>query len=81
MALRWSLEARFELFWALVAKWLSDGLWRFILNSSEKRLAQAQDKPPRTNPKPFALPRQRLLLACFYVQCGLQGYFYEVKVA
>ncbi len=31
MPLRWSLEAHFELFWALVAKWLSDGLWRLIL--------------------------------------------------
>ncbi len=35
MALRWSLEAHFELFWALVAKWLSGGLWRLILSSSE----------------------------------------------
>ena len=31
MALRWPLEAHFELFWALVAKWLSDGLWRLIV--------------------------------------------------
>ncbi len=28
MALRWPLESYFELFWALVAKWLSDGPWR-----------------------------------------------------
>ena len=28
------LEAHFELFGALVAKWLSDSLWRFILSSS-----------------------------------------------
>ena len=28
MALRWPLEGHFELFWALVAKWLSDGLWK-----------------------------------------------------
>ena len=34
MALRWPLEGHFELFWALVAKWLSDGLWRVILSSS-----------------------------------------------
>ena len=34
MALRWPLEVHFELFWALVAKWLSDGLWRLILSSS-----------------------------------------------
>ena len=29
-----SLEAHFELFWALVAKWLPDGLWRLILSCS-----------------------------------------------
>ena len=34
MALRWPLEAQFELFWALVAKWLSDGLCRVILSYS-----------------------------------------------
>ncbi len=34
MALRWPLEGHFELFGALVAKWLSDGLWRVILSSS-----------------------------------------------
>ena len=34
MALRWPLEAHFELFWALVVKWLSDGSWRLILSSS-----------------------------------------------
>ena len=34
MALRWPLEGHLELFWALVAKWLSDGLWRVILSSS-----------------------------------------------
>ncbi len=27
MALRLPLEAHFEFFWALVAKWLSGGLW------------------------------------------------------
>ena len=37
MALRLPLEAHFELFWALVAKWLSDGLWRVILSSSGLR--------------------------------------------
>jgi len=26
-----SLEVQFELFWALVAKWLPDGRWRLIL--------------------------------------------------
>ncbi len=31
MALRWPLEAHFELFWALVPEWLPDGLWRLIL--------------------------------------------------
>ena len=35
VAPRWSLEAHFELFWALVAKWLPDGLWRLILSCSE----------------------------------------------
>ena len=30
MALRWPPEGHLELFWALVAKWLSDGLWRVI---------------------------------------------------
>ena len=34
MALRWPMEGRFELFWALVPKWLSDGLWKLILSSS-----------------------------------------------
>jgi hypothetical protein len=34
MALRWPLEHHFELFWAPVAKWLSDGPWRVILSSS-----------------------------------------------
>ena len=34
MALRWPLEDHFELFWALVAKWLSYGLWSVILSSS-----------------------------------------------
>ncbi len=34
MALRWPLEGNFELSWAMVAKWLSDGLWRVILSSS-----------------------------------------------
>ncbi len=34
MTLRWPLEYRFELFWAPVAKWLSDGLWKGILSSS-----------------------------------------------
>ena len=34
MALRWPLEGHFELFWALVAKWLADGLGRVILSSS-----------------------------------------------
>ena len=32
MALRWPMEAHFELVWALVANWLSDGLWRLILS-------------------------------------------------
>ena len=35
MALRWPLEADFELFWVLMAEWLSDGLWKFILSSFE----------------------------------------------
>ena len=34
MALRWPLDVHFEFFWALVAKWFSDGLWRVILSSS-----------------------------------------------
>jgi len=34
MAPRLPLEAHFELFWALVAEWLPDGLWRFILSFS-----------------------------------------------
>ncbi len=34
MALRSPLEAHFKLFWALVAKLLSDGLWRLILSYS-----------------------------------------------
>ena len=34
MALRWPLETHFELYCALVANWLSDGLWRLILSSS-----------------------------------------------
>ncbi len=34
MALKWPLEGHFELFWALVAEWLSDGLWRVILSYS-----------------------------------------------
>ena len=29
-----SLEVHFELFWALVAKWLPDGFWRLILSCS-----------------------------------------------
>ena len=33
--LRWPLETHFELFWVLVTKWLSDGLWRLILSYSE----------------------------------------------
>ena len=32
MALRWPLEAHFELFWALVPEWFPDDLWRFILS-------------------------------------------------
>ena len=31
---RWPLEARFELFWSLVAKGLPDDLWRLILSCS-----------------------------------------------
>ena len=31
MAPRWPLEAHFELFWALVVKWLPDGLWRLTV--------------------------------------------------
>ena len=34
IALRRLLEARFEHFWALLPKWLSGGLWRFILTIS-----------------------------------------------
>jgi hypothetical protein len=34
VAPRWPLEADFELFRTLVAKWLPDGLWRRILSSS-----------------------------------------------
>ncbi len=34
MALRWPLEGHFELFWPLVAKWLSDGFGKVILSSS-----------------------------------------------
>ncbi len=33
--LRWPLETHFELFWVLLTKWLSDGLWRLILSYSE----------------------------------------------
>ena len=33
IALRWPLH-HFELFWAPMAKWLSDGLWKVILSSS-----------------------------------------------
>ena len=39
MAPRWPLEAHFELFWALVAELLPDGLWRLIL-SERRRLAR-----------------------------------------
>ncbi len=35
MALRLPLETHFELFWVLVTKWLSDGLWMLILSYSE----------------------------------------------
>ena len=35
MAPRWPLEVHFELFWALVATWLSDGPWRGIFRSCE----------------------------------------------
>ena len=31
ITLRWPLEADFEVFWALVAEWLSDDPWRLIL--------------------------------------------------
>jgi len=34
MTPRWSLEAHFELFQALVAKGFPDGLWRLILSCS-----------------------------------------------
>ena len=34
MAPRWPLEAHFELFWALVAEWLRDGLWGRTLSCS-----------------------------------------------
>ena len=34
MALRWPLEADFELFWALVAKWLPECIWKVILSCS-----------------------------------------------
>ena len=33
MAPRRTLEAHFELFWALVAEWLPEGLWRLKMNS------------------------------------------------
>ena len=31
MTPRWSLEVDFELFWALVVKWLPASLWRLVL--------------------------------------------------
>ena len=34
MALRWPLEAHFEVFWVLFAECLPDGLWRLIWSSS-----------------------------------------------
>jgi hypothetical protein len=34
VALRWPLEADFELFWALVAKWLPECIWKLILSCS-----------------------------------------------
>ena len=34
MAPRWPLQAYFEVFWALIADWLPDGLWKGILSSS-----------------------------------------------
>ncbi len=45
MALRGPLEGHFELFWALVAKWLSDGLWRVILSSSGLCWPNAFEQP------------------------------------
>ena len=43
MALRWPLEGNFELFWALVAKWLSDGLWRvfFLIHDTNSQVNRA----------------------------------------
>ena len=35
MALRKILEGHVQYFWGLLAKWLSGGFWRFILNISE----------------------------------------------
>ncbi len=37
MVFKWPLEMEihFELFWVLVAEWLTDDLWRYILSSSE----------------------------------------------
>ena len=44
MALRWPLEGHFELFWALVAKWLSDGPWRLSLSCCGSRGAESSVK-------------------------------------
>ncbi len=41
MVLRWPLEGHFELFWALVAKWLSDGPWRLSLSCCDSRGAES----------------------------------------
>jgi len=40
MALRRPLEAHFEHFWSLLAKWLSGCLWKLILSISEVLLAK-----------------------------------------
>ncbi len=41
MALRWPLDVHFEFFWALVAKWLSDGPWRLSLSCCDSRGAES----------------------------------------
>ena len=46
VALRKPLEAHFEHFWAQLAKWLSEGLWRLILSISGPRTGQMALRRP-----------------------------------
>ena len=46
MALRWPLDVHFEFFWALVAKWFSDYLWRLILSYSGLWWPNSSQMPP-----------------------------------